>query len=177
MRCVICVGNLLVRRHNALNYGISRVLHEYKIPYTMEPKGMPLGSTPKKGFNNYKMQNGPDGIATLYDRRIAVELHVTMPVSFHNATSKISGYCSVTDARHDKEAKYKGFKEKYDVDLTILSASVLGALHTDSWKDLKENWIPSMEEHQGFLFALRREIKRSSKRFRKQFSKQFSKQF
>ena len=46
------------------------------------------------------------------------------------------------------------FVEKYEMQVSIITMSALGALHKESIADVKDNWIPDIPNPQGFLRAL-----------------------
>jgi hypothetical protein len=131
-------------------------LRDFNINYTEEPRGYPLGLLSKKEMVDYKRNDGPDGMAVLMDGQVAVEIHCSMPTSFHSVESKHTNYCQLAAARNEKKKKYREAKfcEKFEVKLLIFSCSALGTIYKDVYDELKEEWIPKMENPRGFLRAL-----------------------
>jgi hypothetical protein len=155
LHCSGCVGAVLIKKHNSVNYAIQKVLSSYNMGYTLEPNGLPKTDADVGSKRKYC---GPDGLLTTDDGLTAVELHCSHARLWYNPKS--SNYDSVRTARNNKVDDYKNFETKYPgVSVQIFTVSTGGVIHPDTIKFIKNTWLPlARNSGRGLLRALTVEI-------------------
>ena len=149
------MGNVLVKRHNSVNYSIQNILSAWHMGYSVEPNGLPKTDAPKDSRRKYC---GPDGCLQTDDGLTAVELHCSHSRLWYNPRS--TNYDSVRTARNNKVDDYKDFETKYPgVKVQIFTVSTGGVIHPDTLKFIKNKWLPlARNSGRGMLRALTVEI-------------------
>lgn len=155
LHCSGCVGPVLVRKHNSVNYAIQKILSEYHLGYSVEPNGLPRTEAPVGGKRKYC---GPDGCLTTDEGLTVVEIHCSHPRLW--ASPKSSNTNTVQVARNNKVSDYKNFEAKYPgTKVQIFTVSTGGVIHPDTIDFIKTTWLPmARDSGRGLIRALTVEI-------------------
>ena len=167
LHCPGCAASAITRKHNSVNYAVKRVLRQYGVDYTLEPRGLPMPKTKKEEQKQaeqqkkYKKQDGPDGLLNTHAGLTALEIHCShQRLYMTESDAKDSHFDSVEIARSGKKSKYSTFPNIYKgIAVEVFTVSTGGVIHPKTLSRIKEQWLPVADQSgRGLLRMLQVEV-------------------